>query len=64
MERKNMTNIEFIKNMSVEEMANFIREIAYYEDDTTPMIGFEMDCKHKALRCCQDEIQKWLESEK
>ena len=59
-----MTNYEYIKNMPIEEMADFIREIAYYEDDTTPMLGMWVDGKHKSLRCRKDEIEKWLNSEK
>ena len=59
-----MTNYEYIKNMPAEEMADFIREIAYYEDDTAPMLGLSVDKNHKALRCRKDEIAKWLNSEK
>ena len=58
-----MTNLDYIKNMKADEMADFIIQIAYYEDDTTPMVGLTID-NRKALRCCKEEITKWLLQEK
>lgn len=59
-----MTNFDFIKNMSIEQMADFMCRIAYYEDDTEPRIGFTIDDECKSLRCCEEEIVNWLNSKK
>lgn len=51
-----MTNYEMIKQLSVEEMAEFLRDNDYYDvciyDRTT--------CKELS---CKDGIKEWLESE-
>lgn len=51
-----MTNYEMIKQLSVEEMAEFLRDNDYCDVciyDRTP-------CRE---RSCKDGIKKWLESE-
>lgn len=59
-----MTNYERIKNMSVEEMAEFIHEISMADQNGLPYcsidIAYERDCT------CDDCVQhtaEWLNSE-
>lgn len=64
-----MTNYERIKNMSVEEMAEFIN----HETDGIcgcchPDIRFRYEVEHNGRNCYQDNvcikgIKKWLEEE-
>ena len=57
---KRMTNYERIKNMSIEEIGNFIRRIN---------VGFDPWCKSycycddNAFANCNDCLDRWLESE-
>lgn len=55
-----MNNYEWIKNLSIDEMANFVR------DD----ILYHLDCKGECENCpecafaCLKEVKKWLIKER
>lgn len=59
-----MTNYEYIRNMPIKEMSEFLKRSIYYEDDTTPYLHFCIDGKYTDVRWDEEKIIKWLNSEK
>lgn len=49
-----MTNYDRIRNMSIEEMAEFL-------ESTNPVIAIAID--GKPIFCSKERIKQWLESE-
>lgn len=58
-----MTNYEYIRNMPIEKMAEFLKRSIYYEDDTTPYLHLCIDGKYTDVRWDEEKIIKWLNSE-
>lgn len=59
-----MTNYEYIRNMPIKEMSEFLKRSIYYEDDTTPYLHIYIDGKYTDVRWDEEKIIQWLNSEK
>lgn len=58
-----MTNCDRIKNMSVEELAKFINDVAACCFKDAECENCPINCRRTAVYCTSSTISKWLNSE-
>lgn len=60
-DKKRLTNYERIRNMNIDEMADFLNSISDIYDDG----GFYSKTidNTRIIDCCNSDIREWLESE-
>lgn len=58
-----MTNYKKIKEMSVEELAEFLNNVNIYMSGKEPMLSCIVEDKRVSMGCNYEDIEEWLESE-